>query len=126
MMRANWSKEDREGLEATEHLFGPPCEDCTAKEATLAMTVARLGGFVEEKPTARHNFLQRIDELRQIEARKSEPELFYLLLKAISLLQRSVEHLPKGGIARVHKIGDGVRDFLASDAVEALYSPEDE
>lgn len=29
VMRAHWSKEDREamGLEATEHLFGPPCED---------------------------------------------------------------------------------------------------
>lgn len=37
-------------------------------EGTLAMTVARVGGTVEGAPTGRHNFLQRIDELRRIEA----------------------------------------------------------
>lgn len=36
-------------------------------EAVLAMTVGRLGGNVEGRPTARLNFLQRIDELREIE-----------------------------------------------------------
>ena len=35
--------------------------------AVLAMTVARLGGMVEGHPTARLNFLQRVDELRGIE-----------------------------------------------------------
>ena len=38
-----------------------------ANEATLAMAVARLGGMVEGAPTARHNFLQRIDKLRAME-----------------------------------------------------------
>lgn len=38
-----------------------------AERATLAMTVARLGGTVEGHPTRRINFLQRIDELREIE-----------------------------------------------------------
>lgn len=94
-----------------------------SRDATLAMTVARLGGFVEGAPTTRHNFLQRIDELRDIERRKSDPALFNLLITAISLLQRSVEHLPKGGITRVYKIGDRVRDFLNCDAVEEFYSP---
>jgi len=35
--------------------------------AVLAMTVARVGGLVEGKPTLRLNFLQRIDELVGIE-----------------------------------------------------------
>jgi hypothetical protein len=39
------------------------------REAQLHMTVARLGGTVEGYPTAMLNFLQRVDELRQIEAR---------------------------------------------------------
>ena len=33
----------------------------------LSMAVQRLGGLVEGKPTARINFLQRIDALREIE-----------------------------------------------------------
>jgi len=37
------------------------------RDATLAMTVARLGGEVEGAPTHRVNFLQRIDALRAIE-----------------------------------------------------------
>lgn len=36
-------------------------------EGVLFMTVARLGGLVEGRPTERLNFLQRIDELRDIE-----------------------------------------------------------
>jgi hypothetical protein len=39
----------------------------TSAEGVLSMAVARLGGLVEGRPTARHNFLQRIDELRQLE-----------------------------------------------------------
>ena len=35
--------------------------------AVLAMTVDRLGGMVEGHITARLNFLQRVDELRDIE-----------------------------------------------------------
>jgi hypothetical protein len=35
--------------------------------AVLAMTVDRLGGMVEGRATIRLNFLQRIDELRNIE-----------------------------------------------------------
>ena len=48
-------------------------EDCAsqltvaANEATLHMAVARLGGMVEGRPTHRINFLQRIDELREVE-----------------------------------------------------------
>lgn len=38
-----------------------------SSEATLTMTVARLGGRVEGAPTHRINFLQRIDELRRVE-----------------------------------------------------------
>jgi hypothetical protein len=38
------------------------------REGTIAMAVARLGGMVEGAPTARVNFLQRIDELVRIEA----------------------------------------------------------
>lgn len=50
------------------------CYDELAKErdgesCVLYMTVARLGGLVEGMPTARLNFLQRIDELRTIEKR---------------------------------------------------------
>lgn len=37
------------------------------EEAVLSMTVSRLGGTVEGKPTQRVNFLQRVDELRDIE-----------------------------------------------------------
>jgi hypothetical protein len=40
--------------------------DCS--EGVLHMAVARLGGKVEGRPTERVNFLQRIDELRRIEA----------------------------------------------------------
>lgn len=42
------------------------------ERGVLAMTVARLGGTVEGHPTHRINFLQRIDELRDLEARLSE------------------------------------------------------
>lgn len=41
--------------------------DLKMREATLTMTVARLGGMVEGRPTALINFLQRIDELVTIE-----------------------------------------------------------
>lgn len=41
--------------------------EVAAKEATIHMAVARLGGEVEGAPTHRINFLQRIDELRGIE-----------------------------------------------------------
>lgn len=37
------------------------------REETLSMAVSRLGGKVEGRETGRHNFLQRIDELRVIE-----------------------------------------------------------
>jgi len=42
------------------------------RDAQISMTVARLGGIVEGHPTGSHNFLQRIDELREIE-RKVQP-----------------------------------------------------
>jgi hypothetical protein len=44
-----------------------------ASEGVLAMTVDRLGGMVEGRPTERVNFLQRIDELREIERRAALP-----------------------------------------------------
>lgn len=57
------------------------CKECRAREATITrlreelmilkgsldMAVDRLGGTVEGRPTARVNFLQRIDELRRRE-----------------------------------------------------------
>lgn len=42
-----------------------------ASEAVLSMTVARLGGEVEGAPTHRINFLQRVDALRETEAREA-------------------------------------------------------
>lgn len=45
-----------------------------AKESTISMAVARLGGTVEGHPTHRINFLQRIDALRRIEKRIVELE----------------------------------------------------
>ena len=42
--------------------------DVASEGAVLAMTVARLGGLVEGRPTLRLNFLQRVDELVKIEA----------------------------------------------------------
>ena len=42
--------------------------DHQCSEGVLSMTVHRLEGIVEGNPTGRHNFLQRIDELRKIEA----------------------------------------------------------
>ncbi len=41
-------------------------------DAVLVMAVARLGGTVEGRPTIRLNFLQRIDELREIERRLAD------------------------------------------------------
>jgi len=38
-------------------------------QGALHMAVVRLGGEVEGRPTGRHNFLQRIDELRELERR---------------------------------------------------------
>ena len=38
-----------------------------SSEAVLHMTVARLGGLVEGRPTHRGNFLQRIDALVRME-----------------------------------------------------------
>lgn len=43
--------------------------DLDSERGVLAMTVARLGGTVEGEPTQRINFLQRIDELREIEGK---------------------------------------------------------
>lgn len=40
------------------------------ERAVLSMTVSRLGGIVEGNPTGRHNFLQRIDELVENEAKR--------------------------------------------------------
>lgn len=47
------------------------------REATIHMAVDRLEGMVEGRPTHRGNFLQRIDELREIERRhkgSAEPD----------------------------------------------------
>lgn len=45
------------------------------RDATLSMAVARLGGMVEGGPTSRVNFLQRIDELVEVERRLAEVEV---------------------------------------------------
>ncbi len=36
-------------------------------EPIISMTVARLGGTVEGRATGKHNFLQRVDALRDLE-----------------------------------------------------------
>lgn len=57
-----------EQINSNEH-SGSECGACIKAyyEGILSMTVARLGGTVEDAPTHRGNFLQRIDELRAIE-----------------------------------------------------------
>ena len=45
--------------------------------AVLAMAVARLGGMVEGRPILRLNFLQRIDELRDIERRDHQTRRYH-------------------------------------------------
>lgn len=45
-------------------------EELKAAQSVRAMTVARLGGTVEGRPTHSGNFLQRIDELRAIEKKE--------------------------------------------------------
>lgn len=45
--------------------------ECNSLGAVLYMAVSRLGGTVEGRPTARVNFLQRVDELRTIETELS-------------------------------------------------------
>lgn len=44
-------------------------ETIAARDGTLYMAVARLGGLVDGRPTERVNFLQRIDALRRTEER---------------------------------------------------------
>ncbi len=44
-----------------------------AREATIHMAVARLGGIVEGNPTGAHNFLQRIDALVALESAPPPP-----------------------------------------------------
>lgn len=44
-----------------------------ARDGVLAMTVARLGGMVEGRPTERVNFLQRVDQLVAMEKAQSRP-----------------------------------------------------
>lgn len=46
-------------------------EDLEKELTVRAMTVGRLGGTVEGRPTHSGNFLQRIDELRKIEEREA-------------------------------------------------------
>lgn len=64
--------------------------DC--ETGVLAMTVGRLGGQVEGQPTARGNFLQRIDELRGIEAERDK--LRAALRHALILLAAREYDLP--------------------------------
>src|SRR5690348_5824401 len=42
-------------------------DEAAKLRGVLSMVIARLGGTVEGSPTAAHNLLQRIDELRRIE-----------------------------------------------------------
>lgn len=46
----------------------------SSRDGVLAMTVYRLGGMVEGRPTERVNFLQRIDELVSKEAKLEEAQ----------------------------------------------------
>lgn len=81
-------------------------------EATLAMAVARLGGEVEGAPTARVNFLQRIDELRRVEAgARADNEALRAKLEETLMKAEAAEHNgglweeeAKGLRARVQKV----------------------
>lgn len=56
-------------------------------ESSISMTVARLGGEVEGRPTHRLNFLQRVDELRNIEAKYGR------LLDRVAILASRIDAL---------------------------------
>lgn len=56
-------------------------------KAQRAMTVARLGGIVEGNPTANHNYLQRVDELRGKESQIDDAQV------RIEMLIQSVHDL---------------------------------
>jgi hypothetical protein len=58
--------------EANQKLRENCAIDVAAVQGVLAMAVQRLGGTVEGQPTSRVNFLQRIDELREIERAHKE------------------------------------------------------
>jgi hypothetical protein len=64
--RAAWSSRDEE-IAAKDRDLAEAQLAHQGSEAVLHMAVARLGGEVEGHPTARHNFLQRVDELRDVE-----------------------------------------------------------
>lgn len=55
-------------LEEVQPDGADPAKPVAVSSLVLSMAVARLGGTVEGQPTARHNFLQLIDELRRIES----------------------------------------------------------
>lgn len=73
------------------------------RDGTLMMTVHRLEGMVEGRPTERVNFLQRIDELRE-----KETTLF--------TLQRQVRELVQSWQRRGDE--EGRDDFLADCITE--------
>lgn len=87
----------------------------TVQDATIQMAVSRLGGIVEGNPTARHNFLQRIDELR-----KKESELDNLLCPVHASLDKRGDLKPFDNcIACIRNQRDELLSALA-DAAKSL------
>lgn len=61
-----------EALDAIDREFAKLADPGADAEVVLYTVVMRLGGTVDGAPTARHNFLQRIDELRRLETQLSK------------------------------------------------------
>lgn len=76
-----------------------------SSEAVLSMSVLRLGGTVEGLPTGRHNFLQRIDELRANEKQHQCYDCKRLLTESEATFNFGNRPLCKGGCRGQHCLG---------------------
>ncbi len=63
--------------------------------AVLHMTVSRLGGNVEGRPTIRLNFLQRIDELVEMEGKQIFAQQFFEEFEKVKQRAETAEHTVK-------------------------------
>ena len=102
-----------------------------AAESVLSMAVARLGGEVEEAPTQRINFLQRIDALREAEARvaeleKERDEVLTLLKDADTIVIPEAYARLNAERARVRELTEAleaINPFVAEDFAEGPDDP---
>jgi hypothetical protein len=130
---------DKERVEFLEAQLNQSNLDRDMFNAQLHMAVARLGGLVEGNPTGRHNFLQRIDALIEIETDYNRMSREMSELREISAAEAhcyereinrlraapSVEELEEGA-RLVIKAWDNAADFLdiaaMTKGIEALRS----